>query len=58
MRTSSTIRTRGTVKRTTRAAAALAAGALALSLTACGGDERKNKRRAEKRIIRDRKSVV
>lgn len=39
MRTSSTIRTRGTVKRTTRAAAALAAGALALSLTACGGDE-------------------
>ncbi|CAL9472315.1 ABC transporter substrate-binding protein [Streptomyces sp. enrichment culture] len=39
MRTSSTIRTRGTVKRTTRAAAALAAGALALSLTACGGDD-------------------
>ncbi|MEV7790998.1 ABC transporter substrate-binding protein [Streptomyces sp. NPDC087512] len=39
MRTSSTIRTRGTVTRTTRAAAALAAGALALSLTACGGDD-------------------
>ncbi|CAM5599148.1 Carbohydrate ABC transporter substrate-binding protein OS=Streptomyces tendae OX=1932 GN=GUR47_07535 PE=4 SV=1 [Streptomyces tendae] len=39
MRTSSTFRTRGTVKRTTRAAAALAAGALALSLTACGGDD-------------------
>ncbi|MET9777121.1 ABC transporter substrate-binding protein [Streptomyces sp. NPDC006367] len=39
MRTSSTIRTRGTVKRTTRVAAALAAGALALSLTACGGDD-------------------
>ncbi|MFC0498678.1 ABC transporter substrate-binding protein [Streptomyces mutabilis] len=47
MRTSSTIRTRRTVKRagngaakrTTRAAAFLAAGALALSLTACGGDD-------------------
>jgi alpha-glucoside transport system substrate-binding protein len=39
MRTSSTIRTRGTVKRTTRVAATLAAGALALSLTACGGDD-------------------
>ncbi|MGW2299112.1 ABC transporter substrate-binding protein [Streptomyces violaceorubidus] len=40
MRTSSTIRTRVTVKRTTRAAAALAAGALALSLTACGDDDK------------------
>ncbi|MGW8062920.1 ABC transporter substrate-binding protein [Streptomyces ziwulingensis] len=47
MRTSSTIRTRKSVKRatdratkrTTRAAAALAAGALALSLTACGDDD-------------------
>ncbi|MFC7896715.1 ABC transporter substrate-binding protein [Streptomyces sp. NPDC057381] len=47
MRTSSTIRTRRTVKRagnsaakrSTRAAAFLAAGALALSLTACGGDD-------------------
>lgn len=37
-RTSSTIRTRRTVK----AAAALAAGALALSLTACGGDDDKS----------------
>ncbi|MFE1015068.1 ABC transporter substrate-binding protein [Streptomyces sp. NPDC058794] len=47
MRTSSTIRTRrtvnkagnGTARKTTRAAAFLAAGALALSLTACGGDD-------------------
>ncbi|WP_121747260.1 extracellular solute-binding protein [Streptomyces sp. E2N166] len=39
MRTSSTIRSGRTVKRTTRAAAAFAAGALALSLTACGGDD-------------------
>ncbi|MFE7438347.1 ABC transporter substrate-binding protein [Streptomyces tendae] len=38
MRTSSTIRTGRTVKRTTRAAA-LAVAALALSLTACGGDD-------------------
>ncbi|MEU1875148.1 alpha-glucoside transport system substrate-binding protein [Streptomyces sp. SAI-195] len=41
MRTSSTIRTRGTVKRATRMSAVLAAGALALSLTACGGDDDK-----------------
>ncbi|MGW7570519.1 ABC transporter substrate-binding protein [Streptomyces tendae] len=39
MRTSSTIRTGRTVKRTTRAAATLAVAALALSLTACGGDD-------------------
>ncbi|MEU4310447.1 ABC transporter substrate-binding protein [Streptomyces rochei] len=47
MRTSSTIRTgrtvnragNGTARKTTRAAAFLAAGALALSLTACGGDD-------------------
>lgn len=39
MRTSSTIRTRRTVKRTTRAAATLAVAALALSLTACGDDD-------------------
>ncbi|OWA03356.1 sugar ABC transporter substrate-binding protein [Streptomyces sp. CS113] len=39
MRTSSTIRTGSTVKRTTRVAATLAVAALALSLTACGGDD-------------------
>ncbi len=39
MRTSSTLRSRRTVSRTTRAAATLAAGALALTLTACGGDD-------------------
>ncbi|MFC8101586.1 ABC transporter substrate-binding protein [Streptomyces sp. NPDC057363] len=39
MRTSRTFRSHRTVKRTTRAAATLAAGALALSLTACGGDD-------------------
>ncbi|MEU9635081.1 ABC transporter substrate-binding protein [Streptomyces tendae] len=39
MRTSSTIRTGRTVKRTTRAAATLAVAALALSLTACGDDD-------------------
>ncbi|MCW1094375.1 ABC transporter substrate-binding protein [Streptomyces sp. RS2] len=39
MRTSSTIRTGRTVKRITRAAATLAVAALALSLTACGGDD-------------------
>ncbi|MFD4349712.1 ABC transporter substrate-binding protein [Streptomyces coelicoflavus] len=39
MRMSSTIRTGRTVKRTTRAAATLAVAALALSLTACGGDD-------------------
>ncbi|MEV5869177.1 ABC transporter substrate-binding protein [Streptomyces tendae] len=39
MRTSSTIRTGRTVKRTTRAAATLAVAALTLSLTACGGDD-------------------
>lgn len=39
MRTSSTIRTRRTVKRGSRTAAVLAAGALALSLTACSGDD-------------------
>ncbi|CAL9436017.1 hypothetical protein SUDANB58_02150 [Streptomyces sp. enrichment culture] len=36
--TSSTIRTRRTTSGTTRAVTALAAGALAFSLTACGGD--------------------
>ncbi|NUV92013.1 ABC transporter substrate-binding protein [Streptomyces sp. KAI 90] len=48
MRTSSTIRTgrtvnragNGTARKTTRAAAFLAAGALALSLTACGGGDK------------------
>ncbi|MFV0135691.1 ABC transporter substrate-binding protein [Streptomyces sp. HMX87] len=39
MRTSSTIGKRRTVRQATRVAAALAAGALALSLTACGGDD-------------------
>ncbi|WP_217143117.1 ABC transporter substrate-binding protein [Streptomyces sp. AC627_RSS907] len=39
MRTSSTIRTRRAAKKTTRLAATLAAGALALSLTACGDDD-------------------
>ncbi|GHI95292.1 ABC transporter substrate-binding protein [Streptomyces olivaceus] len=39
MRTSSTKGTRSTLGRTTRAAATLAAGALALSLTACGGGD-------------------
>jgi alpha-glucoside transport system substrate-binding protein len=37
--TSRTIRTRRTAGKTTRAVTALAAGALALSLTACGGDD-------------------
>ncbi|MCF2131567.1 ABC transporter substrate-binding protein [Strepomyces sp. STD 3.1] len=39
MRTSSTMGPRRTLGRSTRIAATLAAGALALSLTACGGDD-------------------
>ncbi|MCQ4197387.1 ABC transporter substrate-binding protein [Streptomyces parvulus] len=39
MRTSRTMGTRRTLGRTSRIAATLAAGALALSLTACGGDD-------------------